>query len=624
MNLKKFTVEATVDGKNIHFPPILFKTAKYEKDGIVLDAKMDDYLTFEIKKKDGSSFILDGVVYHFEQVLLNYGRVIVPDSGRFFMEEFLPRQVWSKKYASSGRAMSNPFFVLNNAHDEVDFAFGLLGNIYETEIHFYSPGANKKNSMTVHGGIAKGKIKWKITKPMGEGVRIGKVKSFKDGIFQTTGEKSWFHALRKYGAVFNKLQKTKYVIQEEGFRPALCTWRVINSDNMTHDWIIKTAKLAKEVGMKALIFDDGWYGVGLDGQSLRSTMGDWPSKIEGKFKDIRKTIAEVKKIGIAPVLWYCPISVSPDAKIKPKVKHLLSHEHGELYTCPARFHTLCVRSPEARKVMVDNLLKLIDYGAAGLKVDLFDYMPDTPCTSTEHKHDCETTTDGLRKVYKELYQATLKRNKKLIYSIKNNYGNVELAVYGSNVRGGDSPFDENINTLRSIYPSAYVPVVHDDYLAFTNFEKPDKVAILLMKQITTGVPNFSLNLEKLGKAHKVILTNWLNFFDSNLDLYKPGNLKTFEPQNSEMNVFQRVIPTKAMISLFPNSREFTFLDKDTVIVLNTTKYNDVYLTDVPKGTWIKEDYNYKVEVTKTTKDFEFKDRIVHIPAAGMAIFKKAK
>lgn len=624
MKLKNFSVDVDVAGKTIHFPNVEFKTTKYVSGELVLETKMDEDLSFEIKKKDGSSFLLESIQYLFALPLINFGKVIIPDSGRFFMGKTYPRQVWSNVFSSSGRAMSNPFFILNNAFDEVDFSFGLLGNIYETNIHFISPGANKKNSMTVHGGIAAGKLKWTVTKPIGEELTIGKIRSFKDGIFQSDNDKSWFHALRKYGLAFQKEHKIKYFIQNEGFRPALCTWRVINSDSMTDQWILKTAKLAKQAGMKALIFDDGWYGVGLDGQSLKSTMGDWPWHIPGKFKDIRETCKKVKKIGIAPVLWYCPISISPDSKIKPKVSHLLAWEHGSLYTCPARFHTLCVRSPEARQVMIKNLLKLIDYGAEGIKVDLFDYMPDTPCNSPEHKHDCVTTTDGLRKIYKELYTAAIKKNKKIIYSIKNNYGNVELAGFSSNVRGGDSPFDENINTLRSIYPSAYVPVVHDDYLAFTNYEKTDKVAILLIKQITTGVPNFSLNLEKLGKAHQYILKKWLDFFNENLDLYRPGNLKTFQPQNSEMTVFERVISEKAMISLFPNSREFEFIDRDKVIILNTTKYGYAYLTNLPKGVWMKEDFNYKIESIKKIVDYKFTDQKVVIPSAGLTVFKRIK
>ena len=160
------------------------------------------------------------------------------------------------------------------------------------------------------------------------------------------------YVIKEVCEFFRKVHNLKYTKQREAFRPAFCTWRVINSDNMTHEWVIKTAKFAKEAGLKAFIFDDGWYGVGLEGASLKSTMGDWPYHIPGKFEGIRKTIAEVKKIGLAPFLWYCPIAISPDAEIKKKVEHLLVKVKGQLYLNPAKFHVLCVQNPEARKLMV--------------------------------------------------------------------------------------------------------------------------------------------------------------------------------------------------------------------------------------------------------------------------------
>jgi len=623
MKLKNFSIVCVTDEGEFVFPSVEFKTKEYTSGPLKLSAKMGEHLLFTIERKDGKEFELKHTIYDFSLGLRNFGKVLIPDGGRFYMDKTLPRQVWDSTLISNARNLYNPFFVLLDAYEKVDFAFGLLGHIYDMEFNFYSPGRNKKNSLTVHGGIAQGKLKWRITKPFSTGIELsyGKVRKFQDGIFQSEGDENWFMALRNYGKEFRDVHNLKYVFQKESLRPAFCTWRVVNSDNMTHDWVIQTAKLAKEAGLKAFIFDDGWYGVGLDGASLKSTMGDWPYHIPGKFDDIRETIKEVKKIGLAPFLWYCPISISPDSKIKSRVEHLLVKINGEIYTNPAKFHTLCVQNPEARKLMVDNLLKLIDYGAEGIKEDLFDYMPEQPCEA-EHKHDVETTADGMRLAFQELHDAAIRRNAKVIYSIKNNQANVELAVSGSVVRGGDSPFDENINIMRSIYPAAYAPIIHNDYLAFTNFEEPDKVGILMLKQITTGVPNFSLNFEKLRKKYRDIIKAWLNLFYENEDLYLNGD---FKPQNSVMNVFQRVNEQKAMISLLlPQAREITFIERDKVIILNGTEHKKIYVNRPSFDTeWVKEDYNYAIELIKESK-FQFKENAIEIPPAGLSILKKIK
>ncbi len=621
MNLKQFNIKCITDAGAVEFKNIEFKTKTIKKKHLVLKTEMKEYLLFTIEEENGKLFELKQVIYDFSMPLRNFGKVLIPDGGRFYMSKTMPRQVWDSVLVSNVRNMYNPFFACTNAYEEVDFAFGLLGHIYDMEFNFYSPGRNKKNSLTVHGGIARGKLKWKITKPFAENIEMsfGRIKKFKDGIFQSTGNKNWFMALRKYGEVYRRVNNLKYIKQKEYFRPALCTWRVINSDNMTHEWIIKTAELAKEIGLRAFIFDDGWYGVGLDGLSLKSTMGDWPRTVPGKFKDIAGTVSEVKKIGLAPFLWFCPIGVSPDAKIKKQVEHLLVRVNGDIYTNPARFHTLCVQNPEARRMMIKSLEKLINYGALGVKEDLFDYMPEEPCEA-DHHHDVNTPSDGLRLAFKELHAASIKKGRNVIYSIKNNQANVELAVCGSVVRGGDSPFDENINILRSIYPAAYAPLIHNDYLAFTNFEKPDQVGILMLKQVTTGVPNFSLDLTKLKESHKRIIKNWLNLFYDNEELYFEGD---FQPQNPEMTVFQRVNDKKAMISLlYPSAREIVFVDRKTVIILNATKYEKIYIENIPVGTaWTKKDYDYKVELIKKY-EFKFESNVINIPSPGLTVLTK--
>lgn len=616
LRLEKIDMTATINGEQFNFPKINFATGEYKSGAYKLKIESGNYLSLKLVREDGEKFHLEHVSYEFSLPLRNFGKVIIPDSGRFFMEKLYPRLVWSFKFSSTGRALANPYICLLNMFDEVDFGFGLLGNIYESEFHFLSPGANRKNSLTVHGGVANAKLRWRVSFPTG-GMPIGRVQEFSDGIFQSAGEMNWFQNLRKYGELYHQIHNLKYNIQDTGFRPALCTWRIINSDNMTHAWIIKTAGFAKKLGMKAIIFDDGWYGIGLDGQSLKSNMGDWPIRVKNKFDDIRKTIQAVKDIGIAPVLWYCPIGIGPHAKCKPEVEHLLSRVNGEIYIAPARFHTLCVRSPEARQVMVKNMLKLISYGAEGIKSDLFDYMPDEPCDATTHSHDCETTSEGIRRTFKLLYEEAMKARPDLIYSEKNNYGNVELAPDGSHVRGGDSPFDENINTLRSLYPAAYMPIVHNDYLAFSNFEEPQKVAILLIKQLTTGVPNFSLNLEKLSKRHAAVLKAWLGFFNENVDLYKKG---TFEPQNPVMDAFQRVTPEKAMISLFTPGREITWINRPTVYILNASQHDLVYVNNPDQQKYRVEYFDHRLKLLDS--ETVLMDKLqIKAPSAGLTVFR---
>ncbi len=643
MKLSAFQLSASCGGKKINFLNVPWKTTQLSSGAYILSCRLErGNLFIELRRRDGRKFTLDKISYDFELDLINFGRVLIPDSGRFYMNKQLPRQVWDSSFYVTGIQMINPFFALCDAFEHVDLAFGLLGKVHETEIRFHSPGRNEKNSLAVAGGISGGKLQWRCTKPVveppadaddeepGPELSFGKVSVWRDGLFQSQNDASWFHALRKYGKAFRKTHNLKYAKQKNALRPAQCTWRVISSDDMTHDWIVRQAQLCKEVGIEALIFDDGWYGVGLDGEGIRSWMGDWHHRVERtiedylegspnyKFNDVRETAKAVKDEGVAPILWYCPIGVSPDSrKFNEWRKFLVKiHDKDEYYTCPARFHTLCCRNPEARKIMADNIAKLVKYGAEGIKNDLFDYMPGSPCTSTEHEHDVPTTTDGVRAAYEEMWRAVLRENPECIYSVKNNDGNVELAPLASNVRGGDSPFDENINILRSIFPSAFAPVVHNDYLAFTNWEKPERVAVLLIKQVCTGVPNFSLDLENMKPSHKKILRTWLDFYKSIRDLYGTFN---FEPQNPQMTVFQRWNANKAHITLlYPAAREIIWLDRPTVYVTNATEHDSVYVVGAKPGKYRVELYNHLLKKIGA-RTVDMSRQMLPVPSAGMAI-----
>jgi hypothetical protein len=353
-------------------------------------------------------------------------------------------------------------------------------------------------------------------------------------------------------------------------------------------------------------------------------MGDWPRTIKGKFKDIEKTVKAVRKHGMKSILWYCPISVGPESKILEDVRDLLcwteNEETGEpeLYKVAAGFHALCPRNPEGRKVMLENLKRLlVDYDADGVKIDLFDYMPDVPCVA-DHEHDLSTTTEGVKAFFREAFKLSQKVKPGSLFSVKNNYGNIEIAPFASCIRGGDSPYDENINFLRSIYPAAYAPVTHNDYLVWTNFEPDWHVAAILMKQLTTGVPNFTVDVLKMRKSHKTILKAWLGFFHNNKNLYGPDS--NFEPQNASLTAFERTEGETALVSVVAPGSSCKLPKKaKRIILFNLTGTNNVFLIDPPaKKTYNIRYFDYKRQEVREELDMHVKDGKLVIPSPGYA------
>lgn len=442
MKFEEFHFTAKVDRRQRNFGKIKWAEGDYSIGQYSLKTKLvQGNLELELTHKDGSEMEVSNVSYEIELPLLNYGRVIVPDCGRFYMDTFLPRQVWSNKFLLTDRNFGNPFLALLDNFDRVELAMGLLGELIETEFHFLSPGANRKNSLRVD----KGMLRFRITKPT-RNLKLGRMKVFKDTLFQTTGDKTWFHALRKYAKNYwDRKGGFKFNLVEKAFKPAFCTWVSYNSDTLNHDRVIDMAKHASALNMKSFILDDGWYGCGLDSEKMESDMGDW-LKSNWKFKDIRETIKGIKEQGLLAIIWYGPVLIGPYSKVYNKVKNLAVKFNGRLYKHPGNFNVLCPRNPDAREFMIKNAEKLIGYGADGLKIDLLDYVPGKECTN-KHKHDVGTIYEGMTILCKDMYERVLKINPHVWIGEKNNFGNVEFAAHATILRGGDSPFDININFL---------------------------------------------------------------------------------------------------------------------------------------------------------------------------------
>lgn len=607
MQFDSFLFFAKIDGKKRDFGQIKWGNGEYEVGNYQLKVTLKQDLGLELTRKDKKEMELSDVNYEIELPLLNFGKVIIPDCGRFYMDHYLPRQVWGETFELTDRNFGNPFFALLDNYERVELALGLLGELIETKVAFLSPGANRKNSLRVDRGM----LRFRFTKPT-RGLEYGKVKVFKDGIFQTTGDKTWFHALREYGKHYWDLRGGfDFNLVPEAFKPAFCTWVSYNSDDLNHDKIVEIARAASKLNMKSFILDDGWYGTGLDSERMESDMGDWPES-NWKYPDIKETIKAIKSFGLLALIWYGPTLIGPHAKVFNKVKKLIVEFNGKPYKHRGNFHVFCPRNPEAREFMIKNAEKIMKYGADGMKIDLLDYVPGKECTA-KHHHDVGTIYQGMTVLCSEMYKRVIKLKSNAWIGEKNNFGNVEFAKHATTLRGGDSPFDININFARVIYPAAYAPAIHNDYLVWTFAERPQDLAVLLIKHIVGGVPNFAADVLKLPEAQGEVLKVWLDFFNKNVDLYMKG---VFEPQTPEMTAWQRDNGKKNMITLLHPGREIFIPSRKKTYILNATGHEDIYIK-VEKPEQRKAiAYDYAMKKVYE-KDINLQNGTVKIPVAGM-------
>lgn len=617
--IKTITLDYKADGQELTFKNIPMKDGVYSTKEYQLEITQGDFTKTVLTRIDQKEFLLERASYSFGFDLYNPSKIIVPDTGRHFMDTLYPRQVMAKaKFLSSAAKMATPFMAFLDSTEKVKLAFGLTGKMVDSEFILESPGANGKYSLVVESD----QWQWKINRPFDKNLTLGKTKAYTDGFYISTGNHSWFHALKEYGEIYRQANEIELRPNTNTYDTEFCTWRVTNPDNFTHEWTIETAKECKKLGIDAMILDDGWSGVGLDSDIMESSLGDWPRKVDGKYDDIAETIEAIKNEGIKPLLWFCPLGLGPQSADYEKFQKYCVETNGVPYVTPGLFRTLCPRNPQARTVMVQMLRRILSYNPSGFKPDLFNYMPIEACTA-DHEHDIPNTLQGLKECMRLMYEEATKHDPEMIFMLKNDEASVEFSQFAPAVRSGDSPYDPNIMFLRCAYANAIAPIVINDYLMIGKNESQIEIAHSLIKQLTMGVPAISIDLLNASEKHKAVLKVWIDLYNSTIkDIHKNAAPM---PQDSALHCWERIDQknNQALISLVHPTNTIQRLPATKeIIILNATEYEKIFINEhAISAEWNVQTYNY-MHQKQTEYLLGKEDCLIEIPSAGFAVLKQ--
>jgi len=290
----------------------------------------------------------------------------------------------------------------------------------------------------------------------------------------------------------------------------------------------------------------------------------------------------------------------------------------EKVMAPNGFYNLCPCNPEVRAYVRGEIVRMLkDYDADGFKVDLYNTLPDTPCDA-KHEHDFESAIDGMHRMMREIWKALRRIRPDGILELKQNYGNVIAAQYGTMVRAGDTAYDVDTNLQRCAYIQAYAPVTHNDYLACTVHDDPRDIAAMMVKQITGGVPTLSMDLTKQPKAVLAVIKSWLGFYRAHLRLWAARR----SPLDPRLNVWQMGNRETAVISVLFDAAEVPLPDRKQLTILNGTGRTDLTLRvrDAYKAQIAWSDHT--LQETRT-RQLRISDRMVlDIPVGGKVTLQR--
>ncbi len=164
------------------------------------------------------------------------------------------------------------------------------------------------------------------------------------------------------------------------YQPIWCGWGY--ERGFTPAQIRATLPTARQLGFHWAVIDDGW----------QTAEGDWhlhPSKFPGGDRDMRALTDDIRKAGLAPMLWWAPLAADPGTDLlKQHPDYLLLDQRGRpqkitwwnsYYLCPA-YAPVGAYTRE----LVTRMVR--DWGYDGLKLDGQHLNAAPPCYNPAHHH----------------------------------------------------------------------------------------------------------------------------------------------------------------------------------------------------------------------------------------------
>lgn len=534
---------------------------------------------------------IESVCFDLFTRMQNLRHVIVPDSGRWYMNALHPITAWrfNREGESAVNDVKQPLFVFTGTDHHTVAALGLIGLPYETGCEILEPVSNR--ALNVH------------VRQIGVRFRRGSHDfPIPAHVFSAAGEltehvfhhrpadrtEPWLRTMRDFADRQRDIHALADRACDRALQPIWCTWADWSSDDLTDELILTNAVRGIELGIGSFIIDDGWFGPGLDSDYATTLdIGDWEPDT-GKIKDLAGLVRDIRAEGGATLIWCAPHAVGPAAACyQERDPLLLRDETGQPVMNPTQFYSLCFMCPEARAVMTQICVDLLQrWDFDGAKYDLFNWVPPLLCRSELHRHDTTSTLHGLYLTLQSIDEATRAIKPDYIVELKQNYGTPFFTRLGSLMRAGDAPYAPETNFQRTLHVQSYTPFALNDYQTFTADDTAQDVAVMVIMMLAAGVPAYSVDLARLDAGQTAALRRYNHWYRENLTALRAHR----EPRDADNEILAVTTPGQDIVFLTGTGGPVTLRPVPTTI-LNGTYATELFLRVDEPGIWEAESFD---------------------------------
>jgi len=312
------------------------------------------------------------------------------------------------------------------------------------------------------------------------------------------------------------------------------------------DKLLTELELAKDIGFRTFILDDGWQ---FEGPTLGdySLCGVWKMSPD-KFSDFAGFTRRVHEFGIKVIVWFSVPFIGINSPLYKQFegKYLYKRDW------PLNAAVLDPRYPDVRRFLTGTYARFLrEYDIDGFKLDFIDsFAPGELTAPFGGEMDVVTIQDGVKRLLDEIRDELGSIKPDLMFEYRQPYIGPSITRYGNMLRVGDCAYEAMANRIGivSLRLLNYPLAVHADMLYWAPSENPENCARQLIN-ILFGVPQISVILEDSTPQQLRALQHYIGYWNENRDTILHGEFFAEHPENQYTRVGSRK-NGKAIIALY--------------------------------------------------------------------------
>jgi alpha-galactosidase len=307
--------------------------------------------------------------------------------------------------------------------------------------------------------------------------------------------------------------------------PMYSTWYSMHQ-NVTADQVEAQCRIAKQLGMDAVIVDDGWQTD--DNRRGYAYCGDW-EVCPDKFPDMRRHVDAIHGLGMKFILWYSVPFVGKYSKAWDRFNQKIlrfNENHGAGVLDP--------RYPDVRDYIIAKYEQAVrDWDLDGFKLDFIDqfYSPERQVETTVPGKDYESIPEAVDRLLTDSIARLRLLKPDIMVEFRQSYIGPAMRKYGNMFRAGDCPNDSIQNRVRTLDIRLLCgdTAAHSDMMMWHPSDPVESAALQLINALFS-VPQLSVDLQTLPSDHQDMLRYWLGFCKEHRNVLLAGRLEPMRPE----------------------------------------------------------------------------------------------